>query len=68
LEPANILFTVFVESLPEKVIQSTHGLLFAASVQALEQRGPGINTIDPKDDEWVFKRAVRELSAMPELR
>ena len=57
-----------LECLPTKIIQATHGLLFTASIQALAREGPGINTINPDDDEWIFKRAVSELSNSPELR
>ncbi len=57
-----------LECLPAKIIQATHGLLFTASIQALAQKGPGINTLNPDDNEWIFKRAVSELSRSPELR
>lgn len=57
-----------IECLPTKIIQATHGLLFTASIQALAQKGPGINTVNPDDDKWIFERAVSELSNSPELR
>jgi len=57
-----------IECLPTKIIQATHGLLFTASIQALEQKGPGINTVNPDDDKWIFQKAVSELSNSPELR
>ena len=57
-----------IECLPTKIIQATHGLLFTASIQAMAQKGPGINTINPDDDNWIFKKAVSELSNSPELR
>lgn len=57
-----------IECLPTKIIQATHGLLFTACIQALAQEGPGINTVNPDDDKWIFKRAVSELSKSPELR
>jgi hypothetical protein len=57
-----------IECLPTKIIQATHGLLFAAGIQALARKGSGINTVNPDDDKWIFKRAVSELSNSPELR
>ena len=57
-----------LECLPTIIIQATHGLLFVASIQALAQKGPGINTVDPDHDKWIFKRAVSDLANTPELR
>jgi glutamate racemase len=57
-----------IECLPTKIIQATHGLLFMASIQALSQKGPGINTINPDEDKWIFGKVVSELSNSPELR
>ncbi len=56
-----------LENLPTKMIQATHGLLFMASIQALAQNGPCMSTINPDDDEWIFKRAVDELASSSEL-
>ena len=56
-----------LECLPTGIIQATHGLLFAASIQTIAQKGPGINTVNPDDDDWIFKRAVNQLSRSPEL-
>ena len=56
-----------LECLPTGIIQATHGLLFAASIQTIAQKGPGINTVNPDDDDWIFKRAVNQLSRSLEL-
>ncbi len=57
-----------IECLPTKIIQATHGLLYMAGIQSLAQQGPGINTLNPDVDEWIFKQAIRELSNSPELK
>jgi len=56
-----------LECLPTKMIQATHGLLFMAGIQSLTQEGSGITTINPDEDEWIFNRAVRELSNSLEM-
>ncbi len=57
--PAN--FDGKMECLPLRVIQATHTLLYAAAVQALRQKKAGLNTINQKDDEWIFENALHQL-------
>lgn len=57
-----------IECLPTIVIQATHGLLFMAGIQALSQKGMGIDTIASDLDQWIFELAVKELSESPEVR
>ena len=52
-----------LESLPSKIIQATHGLMFIASIQTLMQKGPGINTIDPIEDNRVLEEAFDQLAS-----
>lgn len=56
-----------LECLPTKMIQATHGLLFMAGIQSLGQEVPGITTINPEEDEWIFNRAVSELANSLEM-
>jgi hypothetical protein len=58
--PAN--FDGKLECLPQCVIQATHGLLFSAGVQILNQKEGGINLIDPDIDKKIFEMAVRCLA------
>jgi S-adenosylhomocysteine hydrolase len=50
-----------IECLPAHIIQATHCLLYYASIQTLMQECPGVNTIDPEVDGWIFDNAVGEL-------
>ncbi|MHC4945510.1 MAG: hypothetical protein ACYTG7_21060 [Planctomycetota bacterium] len=53
-----------LECLPSVLIQATHGLLYQASIQTLEQKGAGVNTVDPVEDDWIFDNAVDEISEL----
>jgi len=55
-----------LECLPTKVIQATHGMLFVAGVQAMRQAAPGINTLDPEDDAWIYEQSLVGLESMCE--
>lgn len=48
-----------VECLPVRFIQPTHGLLFAASRQALRTEGPGFSFLNYADDFWIYEHGLR---------
>ncbi len=50
-----------LECLPEFIIQATHGLLYYAGVQAIQQQYPGVNTVEPEIDQWLLENAIKEL-------
>ena len=50
-----------MECLPARVIQATHVLLYAAGLQALRARKPGLAAINRADDRWTFERALSYL-------
>lgn len=57
-------FTGQIESLPMPLIQPTHGLLYAASVEAterLDKGNLGIHDLNEDDDIWLFVEGMREL-------
>jgi S-adenosylhomocysteine hydrolase len=53
-----------LECLPAQIIQATHALMYQASVQTLSQPNGGVNAIDPRDDDWTFRRSLSYLSKM----
>jgi S-adenosylhomocysteine hydrolase len=50
-----------MESLPARIIQATHCLLYAACIQALNQKQPGLKRINSADDQWIFDNALHEI-------
>ena len=57
-------FTGKIESLPMPLIQSTHGLLYAAAVEATERLdigSVGIHDLNEDDDIWLFVEGMKEL-------
>jgi hypothetical protein len=57
-------FTGKIECLPMPLIQPTHGLLYAAAVEAterLDSGGVGIYDLNEDDDIWLFVEGMKEL-------
>jgi hypothetical protein len=48
-----------VECLPARFIQPTHGLLFAASRQAMRTKGPGLSFLNYDDDFWIYENGLK---------
>ena len=53
-----------MECLPYRIIQATHVLLYAASLQALRSRKPGFDPIDADVDNWILTHALNELEPL----
>lgn len=47
-----------MEHIPDRFIQATHTLLFAAALQVLELAGPELTEIARKTDEWILEHAI----------
>ena len=56
-----INFDGHLECMPAQFIQATHCLLYAASLQALQEKPAGLNKIREEYDKWIFKNALDEL-------
>jgi len=50
-----------LECLPLRIIQATHCLLYAAAIQVMQQKQPGLKKISKKYDRWIFENALKEL-------
>jgi hypothetical protein len=51
-----------MECLPNRLIQPTHCLLYAASRQALRTPEPGVHQFDPSLDAWLLEGSIEQLS------
>lgn len=47
-----------MEHIPDRFIQVTHTLLFAAAMQVLRLSGPKLKKISPETDRWILRRAL----------
>ena len=59
-----INFTGEIECLPVPLIQPTHGLLYAAAVEATQRLGDGdagLHKLNEDDDLWLFLEGAKEL-------
>lgn len=50
------------EHIPTLLIQPTHCLLYAAVVQAMSLKSPGLRLLDPSDDYWILQEAEKGLT------